>query len=250
MTSPTSREDNIRRTLRAKAEALEIAESAFDPGRPTAVGFDEIDPVHRTRRVQRYALVAAAMVAVVVVATVLVRRDDSRRGGSRLQSPGSTQVTTTSGASGATGTTGATGASGATSSSTAPPAPVAPTNVHVDDSVRAALVAAFAAGRHLDPTYVAGTVPGSVYDAYDPATQTFWVLADFSASAAALKAHQRLQGTPSDPLVQFQDGPMVLSRTVGSSWKLVSDTGGLICPPRPPAAILALWSVGGGANCP
>lgn len=42
---------------------------------------------------------------------------------------------------------------------------------------------------------------------------------------------------------------MVLSQTTGT-WRLVTDTGGLVCAPPLPAPILALWGVGGGADCP
>lgn len=140
----------------------------------------------------------------------------------------------------------------ATSSSTTPTSTTnasLPRNLATDASVRAALVVAFADGQRIDVNYVAGTVAGSVYYAYDPDTHTFWALADFSASDAAQRAHQRLSGTPSDPFIYFQDGPMVLSRTDTSAWRLVGDTGGLVCPPRPPAAVLALWAIGGGADC-
>ncbi len=113
----------------------------------------------------------------------------------------------------------------------------------VTPAVRAGLVSAFAAGRHLDPAYVAGVVPGSVRDAYDPVGRREWAIADFAASAAAQKAHERLNGKAGDPLVAFQDGPIVFSRAVGARWTFVSDTGGLICPPRPPAAVLAHWSI-------
>ena len=125
-----------------------------------------------------------------------------------------------------------------------------PQNLTTTDAVRAALVAAFAAGLHIDRSYVSGTVAGSVYYAYVPATHTYWALAEYAPSNAALQAHNRLDGTPDDPLVKFQGSPFVLSRIDGSGWKLVKDTGGLVCPPRPPASVLALWSVGGGSDCP
>ncbi len=124
-----------------------------------------------------------------------------------------------------------------------------PRNLPVNDSVRAALVTAFAAGQHIDRSYVANTV-GRVYYAYDPGTRAYWALANFSASDAARRAHARLQGTPNDPYIQFQDGPIVFSRTERSAWKLVTDTGGLVCPPLLPAPVIASWGVGGGKNCP
>jgi hypothetical protein len=123
-------------------------------------------------------------------------------------------------------------------------------NLPMTEAVRANLVAAFAAARDLDARFVAGTVPGSVYYGYDPGTGAYWALADFSASNAARVEHERLQGTPNDPYVAFQDGPMVLSQTTGTAWRLVTDTGGLVCTPPVPAPLLALWGVGGGGACP
>ncbi len=140
--------------------------------------------------------------------------------------------------------TGGGGGSSSTVSSTTNPAKSRPVNVDKTKAVRDQLTAAFAAGRHLNPAYVAGPVLGTIHYAYDPATRTYWALTDFAASNAATEAHQRLSGTPDDPYIQFQDGPMVLAHVVGSSWKLVTDTGGLVCPPTPPAAILALWNIG------
>jgi hypothetical protein len=43
---------------------------------------------------------------------------------------------------------------------------------------------------------------------------------------------------------------MVFSQKQGEAWRFVTDTGGLVCSPPVPAAVLALWGVGGGADCP
>jgi hypothetical protein len=110
--------------------------------------------------------------------------------------------------------------------------------------VRAALVAAFAAGQHLKPSYVAGTVKGSVYYGFDPATAKYWAVARFSPTAAARAADQRLNGGAGDPLIQFQDGPWVFSRGPDSAWKLAGDTGGGLCAPSPPQSLLTLWGNG------
>jgi hypothetical protein len=116
-----------------------------------------------------------------------------------------------------------------------------PMNLATTAAVRAALVAAFASGQHLEPRYVAGTVKGSVYYAFDGTTYTYWAMAEFSPTPAADEAHKRLDGAPGDPAIQFQDGPWIFSRGASGSWRLVGDTGGSICPPRPPARVLALW---------
>ena len=105
--------------------------------------------------------------------------------------------------------------------------------------IRAGLVVAFAIGRRIDRAYVRGVVLTGARYAYDPVGGLEWALVDFTASAAAARAHERLQGAAGDPLVQLQDGPMVLSRHPGARWRFVSDTGGLVCPPRPPA----LWRI-------
>ena len=116
-----------------------------------------------------------------------------------------------------------------------------PTNLVTTDTVRAALVAAFASGQHLEPRYVAGTVKESVYYAFDSTTRQYWAMAEFSPTPAADDAHARLDGAPGDPAIQFQGGPWIFNRGAAGSWRLVGDTGGSICPPRPPASVLALW---------
>jgi hypothetical protein len=115
--------------------------------------------------------------------------------------------------------------------------------------VRGQLADAFAKGQHLSRSYVAGTTPGSVYYAHDPATHAFWALAQFTPSTAGDNAHTQFNGTANDPYVQFQDGPFVFTKPDGGSWVMVGDTGGLVCPPRPPASVLALWGIH-NADCP
>ena len=100
---------------------------------------------------------------------------------------------------------------------------------------------AFESGTTLDPKYVAGTVKGSVYYGLDPGTHTYWALADFAATEAAQQAHRQLQGGQRDPLVNFQDGPFVFSRPPGAAWKMVGDSGGRFCGPRPPVPVLMMW---------
>jgi hypothetical protein len=49
-----------------------------------------------------------------------------------------------------------------------------------------AATAAYVAYVHFEPAGIAGTVPRSVYYAYDAATGTYWAMATFQPSKAAL----------------------------------------------------------------
>ena len=192
---------------------------------------------HRQRRMLFRTVVALAVVGVVGIGALaaISARDDRSKLDVRNSGPSPRHGSSTT-APTSTSTSGSTTASG-------------PVNVSLTAAVQRELAVAFAAGRHMDVRFVAGIVSGSGHAAYDASTGIAWALADFSPSAAAQRAHDRLDGTPNDPFIEFQDGPIVLSRTNGSAWKFVTDTGGLVCPPRPPAAVLALWGVGGGADC-
>jgi len=83
----------------------------------------------------------------------------------------------------------------------------------------------------------AGPTPGSVYYAYDPATDTHWALADFESSTTA----------PFDVMVNFQDGgSMGMYRQTGAgAWQV--QLGGV--PPWCteskffPRTVLTTWSI-------
>jgi len=110
-------------------------------------------------------------------------------------------------------------------------------NLAVSSALRAELTAIFVAYKQISPSDIAGTVPGSVYYAYDPATDTYWAEVTFAPSATA----------PQRVLVGFQDGGSVGFYTkVGSGpWRV--QTGG--APPRCteelffPRAVLTAWSL-------
>jgi hypothetical protein len=110
-------------------------------------------------------------------------------------------------------------------------------NLAISNTLRAELTAAFVALWRISPSDVAGTLPGSVYYAYDPTTDTYWALADFAPSVTA----------PQRVLVGFQDGGSLGFYTkVGSGpWQV--QTGG--APPRCteerffPRAVLTAWSL-------
>ena len=70
-------------------------------------------------------------------------------------------------------------------SGSAPAGPGGVRNLAVNREVRNELTAAYADYRGISPADVAGTRPGSVYYAYDPATYTYWAQADFAPSSTA-----------------------------------------------------------------
>jgi hypothetical protein len=77
--------------------------------------------------------------------------------------------------------------------------------------VRGQLTAAFVAYKRISPSDVAGTFPRSVYYAYDPATGTYWALAQFRGS-----------GTESfNVQVSFQDGGNygMFRKTAAGTWQ-------------------------------
>ena len=74
-------EHDVRRSLKAAADELEIDDRAFDPRRTLEVELDEW-PARRPHRVERTLLVVAAVVVVLGVAAIVVRETggSSRRG--------------------------------------------------------------------------------------------------------------------------------------------------------------------------
>jgi hypothetical protein len=80
--------------------------------------------------------------------------------------------------------------------SATPAAPGGVQNLVISSAERDALTAAFVAVKGISPSDVGGTYPGSVYYAYDPATDTYWALAQFWPSRTA----------SFDVQVSFQDG--------------------------------------------
>lgn len=110
-------------------------------------------------------------------------------------------------------------------------------NLVVSTAVRAELTAAFEAFNKLPASYVKGTEPGSVYYAYDPATDAYWAMADIEPSATGLQ----------DDPAGWQDGGNIgLFEKVGSgAWK-----GGVAGEPPEcgelrffPHTVLAAWSL-------
>jgi hypothetical protein len=162
--------------------------------------------------------------------------------------PASGPTQTTSPAAVAPGSSGVTpSASGVTpSATTAPTASSTPggsavsaavRNLTVTGATRSSLTTAFAAFKGIPQSDIAGTRPNSVYYAFDPAADTYWALAEFTATATA----------PQDVTVNFQDGGDIgLFTKVGANpWQV--RLGGI--PPECnelkfyPQVVLAAWSL-------
>lgn len=123
----------------------------------------------------------------------------------------------------------------ATSAATSP-SPAGLQNMTATQRIRGELLAAYVALRNIPESDVAGTRPGTVYYAYDPAANTYWAQATFEPSSTA----------PLSAQVNFQDGgDHGLFKKVGTgSWQAALDGVPAACGvlrffPRP---VLTLWS--------
>lgn len=158
-------------------------------------------------------------------------------------------VACTSSDSSVPATTSTTSTTTSTLASASATRPTTVTNVPVSGELKFELVGAFTSASRLDPGYVDGT-SGTVYAAFDPATDSNWALASMKPSAAARATHQQSSaGGTTDPLIAFQDGPFVFQQTGDGPWTKVADTGGVPCPPVPPAAVLQLWGIDTAGAC-
>jgi hypothetical protein len=121
-------------------------------------------------------------------------------------------------------------------SSAAPGSSTGFQNLAVSAAVRSELLDAYAAGKNIPVSDVAGTRPGSVYYGYDPATQTYWAMANY-------------EPTTTDPLsvmVGFQDGGSLgYYKKAGSGpWQVSLGGAPAICSELRffPQAVLEAWS--------
>jgi hypothetical protein len=112
-------------------------------------------------------------------------------------------------------------------------------NLVITSAGKGDLTAAYVAFRQISPSDVlgGGPMPGSVYYAYVPATDTYWALAAFEPSSTASQNAQ----------VGFQDGG-----SIGMFRKVATDAWQVGNPGIPtfcgevqwfPAAVLAAWSL-------
>ena len=115
-------------------------------------------------------------------------------------------------------------------------------NLVVSSAIRSQLAAAFVAYKRIMLSDIAGSGPrpGSVYYAYDPATDTYWAQAPFTPSSTASMNVQ----------VGFQDGGEYgfFSRSGTGTWRV--QTGGvpINCSEVRffPRTVLAAWSLPAG----
>jgi hypothetical protein len=107
----------------------------------------------------------------------------------------------------------------------------------VSRDVRNELTVAYVDLRGISVSDVAGTIPGSVYFAYDPATDTYWAEATFVPSRTA----------SSKVLVGFQDGGSIglFVRAARSGWQVQLGGEPIVCAEVPffPPAVLMAWSL-------
>jgi hypothetical protein len=107
----------------------------------------------------------------------------------------------------------------------------------VSRDVRNELTAAYVNSRGIPLSDVAGTIPGSVHYAYDPATDTYWAEATFLPSRTA---SQKV-------LVGFQDGGSIglFARAARSGWQVQLGGEPVVCAEVPffPPAVLTAWSL-------
>ncbi len=91
--------------------------------------------------------------------------------------------------------------------------------------------------KQISASDVAGTQPGTVYYAYDPATDTYWAMANFDPSSTA----------PMDVVVDFQDGGStgLFQKAGAGPWQVQLGSVPPICAELRffPSAILAAWSM-------
>jgi hypothetical protein len=115
-------------------------------------------------------------------------------------------------------------------------------NLRVTDAVRQQLITTWALAQGLARKYVAGTAPGSVYYGHLTSTNTDWAVSSFTPIAAVKSSTGNLGAA-------FQDGPWVFSKPAGGSWKLVTDSGGVLCPREVPPALAKVWSLPTPQGC-
>jgi hypothetical protein len=122
-------------------------------------------------------------------------------------------------------------------SGSVPAGPGGVRDLPVSRDVRDELTAAYVHSRGISLSDITGTVPGSVYYAYDPATDTYWAEATFVPSRTA---------SPK-VLAGFQDGGSIglFARAARSGWQVWLGGAPVVCTEVPffPPAVLTTWSL-------
>jgi hypothetical protein len=122
-------------------------------------------------------------------------------------------------------------------SGSAPAGPGGVDDLAVSRQVRNELTVTYVDSRGIPLSDVAGARPGSVYYAFDPATDTYWAQADFAPSRTA----------SAEVLVSFQDGASIglFTRTGNGSWQVRLAGAPPVCAEARffPQAVLMAWSL-------
>ncbi len=126
-------------------------------------------------------------------------------------------------------------------STTTPPVTGSARTLVLPPLVRDQIIAAWVAGAGAERGDVEGISPGTGYYGYMPSTGTYWATADFDPTGAW---ERKAKAAPNSPVaLLFQDGPWVFSHKQGQAWRYLGDTGGVVCPPKVPAPMLAAWGL-------
>jgi hypothetical protein len=148
--------------------------------------------------------------------------------------PSSSGTTTSSTTAASTSSTTSTTIAASTTTTTSS----AVQNLPVTSSVRATLTSVFVSYKQIQASDVSGTVPNSVYYAYDPASKTYWAMASFMPSSTA---SQQI-------LVGFQDGGNtgLYKMATGGSWAVSQSGVPPYCAEQRyfPQPVLAAWGMG------
>jgi hypothetical protein len=120
-------------------------------------------------------------------------------------------------------------------------------NLLVTAGVESSLVRSWLAtnpgGVDLSAKDVAGTQPGEVYYAEQPASATYWALVAFKPSATLLEESSTAAGQ--DKLAEFQNSTYAFSWQSGPVWTLLGEVSTGSCPGVVPAPVLKVWGMCG-----
>jgi len=95
----------------------------------------------------------------------------------------------------------------------------------------------------LSPKDIAGTEPGEVYYADQPASATYWALVEFKPSATLLEESSTAAGQAK--LAEFQNSVYAFSWKSGPVWTLLGEVHAGSCPGVVPAPVLKVWGMCG-----
>jgi hypothetical protein len=204
-------------------------------------------------------LVMITAVAVIVAAVILAVTSSDRTNLANSQTSSNTVVPST--ASHTTNTTARPTSSVAPSSSSTLPRPTTTArprttaaaagqkakNLLVTPGVEGSLVRSWLAtnpgGVNLSSKDVAGTQPGEVYYAEQPASATYWALVAFKPSATLQEESSTAAGQ--EKLAEFQNSVYAFSWQSGPVWTLLGEVSTGSCPGVVPAPVLKVWGMCG-----